>query len=208
MVALFAGAIVYNIFFIQSAVRQQTAQGVVVQPDRLGKLVVMVDQDKPAPKENMVRVSVRPSGMRATGKANSVFTALVQAAQLDLAALGHYSGRADGRFDASTRTAIAAYQKKNGLPVTGRPDQETLDHLRYERQLFRAARYTASVKPAASSQDILFAQRRLARLGYAPGAADGVMGARTRKALRRFQAANGLPVTGRLDAAVMAALQR
>ncbi len=209
MVTLFAGAIVYNVFFIQSAVRRQSAQGVIVGPDRLGSLVALVGGKgrTEKKKKSMVRVSVRPGGMRATPSANPVFTALVLAAQRDLAALGRYSGRADGRYDAATRAALIAYQKKNGLPVTGRPDQATLDRLRYERQLFRAAGYTASIRPVAK-RDVVFAQRRLARLGYAPGEADGIPGARTRRAIRRFQADRGLPVTGRLDAAVMAALRR
>jgi membrane-bound lytic murein transglycosylase B len=40
-------------------------------------------------------------------------------------------------------------------------------------------------------------QQRLAYLGYAPGGADGKIGPKTRKAIRWFQAAHGLPVDGR-----------
>jgi localization factor PodJL len=40
-------------------------------------------------------------------------------------------------------------------------------------------------------------QAKLAALGYDPGPADGVMGARTRAAIRAFQADAGLPVTVR-----------
>lgn len=43
------------------------------------------------------------------------------------------------------------------------------------------------------------AQRALAALGYDPGPADGVMGPRTRAALRNFQASVGLPADGRLS---------
>jgi lytic murein transglycosylase len=39
-------------------------------------------------------------------------------------------------------------------------------------------------------------QRRLSALGYDIGAADGVIGAKTRSAISAWQAANGLPVTG------------
>ncbi len=42
------------------------------------------------------------------------------------------------------------------------------------------------------------AQRSLASLGYDPGQADGVAGARTLSALRQFQTDNGLPVTGQV----------
>ena len=48
------------------------------------------------------------------------------------------------------------------------------------------------------------------RLGYDPGPVDGIPGARTRAAIRAFQADAGLPVTGqvseRLESAVLAAL--
>ena len=43
------------------------------------------------------------------------------------------------------------------------------------------------------------AQESLNDKGFNAGAADGVMGARTRAAVRRFQESEKLPVTGRLD---------
>jgi hypothetical protein len=43
------------------------------------------------------------------------------------------------------------------------------------------------------------AQIALRDAGYDPGRIDGVMGSRTRAALREFQASQGLPQTGRLD---------
>ncbi len=40
-------------------------------------------------------------------------------------------------------------------------------------------------------------QSGLARLGYAPGPSDGVIGPRTRSAIREYQTDHGLPVDGR-----------
>ena len=49
-------------------------------------------------------------------------------------------------------------------------------------------------------------QERLAELGYLTGKIDGIFGAATEDALRRFQRRYGLPETGKLDAATEAAL--
>lgn len=43
------------------------------------------------------------------------------------------------------------------------------------------------------------AQDRLKVAGFNPGPIDGVLGPRTREALRRYQTSQGLPVTGMLD---------
>jgi hypothetical protein len=53
---------------------------------------------------------------------------------------------------------------------------------------------------AWSRQDIRKAQEALKKHGHNPGSIDGVMGARTRDAIRDFQAAKGLQQTGNLDA--------
>ena len=45
------------------------------------------------------------------------------------------------------------------------------------------------------------AQEQLKAVGFDPGYIDGVLGARTRDALRRYQASQGLPITGQLDEA-------
>lgn len=54
---------------------------------------------------------------------------------------------------------------------------------------------------------IAAAQRRLGELGFHTGAAHGIMGERTRAALRAFQEANRLETSGRLDGATIARLR-
>jgi membrane-bound lytic murein transglycosylase B len=49
-------------------------------------------------------------------------------------------------------------------------------------------------------------QEALATAGYDPGPVDGIIGAGTRKALRRWQSANGLPADGYASPSVLAAL--
>ena len=50
-----------------------------------------------------------------------------------------------------------------------------------------------------SGQRIASIQRDLASLSYGPGPADGIMGRKTRGAIRAFQAKKGLPITGELS---------
>jgi peptidoglycan hydrolase-like protein with peptidoglycan-binding domain len=53
---------------------------------------------------------------------------------------------------------------------------------------------------AVSDRDLVRnAQIALRDAGFDPGEIDGVMGRKTRAALREFQASQGLPQTGRLD---------
>jgi membrane fusion protein, multidrug efflux system len=51
------------------------------------------------------------------------------------------------------------------------------------------------------SDDVLAVQHRLNDLGFEAGPADGVIGERTREALRHYQEQNDLPATGELDQA-------
>lgn len=52
---------------------------------------------------------------------------------------------------------------------------------------------------AWTKDQIKEAQAGLAKAGYFKGEPNGVMGKKTRKAIRAYQKANNLPVTGRLD---------
>jgi membrane-bound lytic murein transglycosylase B len=60
---------------------------------------------------------------------------------------------------------------------------------------------------ALSLADRTAAQSALIRLGYSPGAADGVIGANTRAALRAWQKASGLPADGYLSLDMIARLR-
>jgi peptidoglycan hydrolase-like protein with peptidoglycan-binding domain len=58
-----------------------------------------------------------------------------------------------------------------------------------------------------SMDDRAGAQRALAALGYDPGTPDGVIGTATRRALRAWQKARGLPADAHLTPTVSARLQ-
>jgi lytic murein transglycosylase len=62
-------------------------------------------------------------------------------------------------------------------------------------------------EPPMSMDDRAGAQRALAALGYDPGTPDGVIGTATRRALRAWQKARGLPADAHLTPTVSARLQ-
>ena len=61
----------------------------------------------------------------------------------------------------------------------------------------------ATCLAAAADPTVKQAQQRLQASGYDPGVADGKIGQKTVTAIRRFQQANKLPVTGKLDAVTL-----
>ena len=58
----------------------------------------------------------------------------------------------------------------------------------------------APPRPTVSAALIRRSQRNLQQLGYRPGPVDGLVGPRTRAAIRRYQVSQGLPVDGMLTA--------
>lgn len=68
------------------------------------------------------------------------------------------------------------------------------------------AKSSAGTAPAAMT--LRDAQQILAEIGYQAGPADGAMVKKTADALRRFQEAERLPVTGKLDQATIGALRK
>ncbi|MGD9305738.1 MAG: ankyrin repeat domain-containing protein, partial [Desulfobacterales bacterium] len=51
----------------------------------------------------------------------------------------------------------------------------------------------------SNDQTVYQAQEKLKDLGYDPGRPDGILGKKTKAAIRHFQQDNGLPVTGKID---------
>ena len=116
----------------------------------------------------------------------------VRMLQRHLALAGVASGAIDGRYGPLTERAVADFQASHGLQVDGIVGPETWTALVSSR---------LSVFPGAGNQPggsqlVRTLQRRLELAGYASGPIDGRYGQLTEHAVRRFQAAHGLPVTG------------
>jgi peptidoglycan hydrolase-like protein with peptidoglycan-binding domain len=62
------------------------------------------------------------------------------------------------------------------------------------------------LREGVSGADVAAIQRSLAAAGFTPGPADGFMGSRTTAAVKRFQAAKGLPVDGEIGPRTRAGL--
>lgn len=66
----------------------------------------------------------------------------------------------------------------------------------------------SAAKPKADRRLVREIQQRLATLGYDPGPADGVMGRRTREAIRAFQKQQGLSEDGKPSNGLLASLRK
>ena len=102
------------------------------------------------------------------------------------------------------------FQANNGLTVTGRADNAT-QKLLYSSSAKAAGSgsagsYTTLARSNRYSSAVVTLQRRLKALGYLAGAADGYFGSQTYRAVRSFQSANGLSVTGIADPTTQALL--
>ena len=126
---------------------------------------------------------------------------------------------ADGTFGASTKAALAAVQRANGLAPTGVVDERTARLLGLAAAAPAVAAADARAAPAGGSTAagfplydehgarVVALQQALIAAGVAlRGGADGVFGSSTLNGVLAFQRSRGLPATGKVDAATAAAL--
>jgi N-acetylmuramoyl-L-alanine amidase len=111
-------------------------------------------------------------------------------------------------YDAATERAVRAFQQNRGLTADGMVDAETwlsLDAARW--RLGQRALYFA-VTDSLIGDDVLQLQDRLLEMGYDPGRADGIYGARTARAVAQFQREVGLTPDGACGPHTLNALRR
>jgi Putative peptidoglycan binding domain len=115
-----------------------------------------------------------------------------------------------GRWSIGMRCATVAWMAAIGLGVgmilLGAPCARASSRASAEPVGSPAPVLPAAHVPTPAPRFVRDAQRALRDLGYAPGPMDGIVGPRTREALRRYQRSEGLPTTGRLDVETMARL--
>ncbi len=127
-----------------------------------------------------------------SGYATAHGSPLVRVVQRRLAAAGDAPGPVDGRFGSLTARAVVVFQASQGLRVDGIVGPKTWAALHRSGQVLSPGAGSAST----GLQSVRILQRRLALAGYSPGPIDGRYGPLTAEAVRRFQAAHGLPANG------------
>jgi murein L,D-transpeptidase YcbB/YkuD len=123
------------------------------------------------------------------------------ALQRSLADAGYFQGTVDGVYGPSTVDAVKALQKAHGLPVTGTVDKATDAALQADLQ----AKGGVAAQDAVASTAAV--QQTLKLAGYWTGPVDGKWTPALTDALKSFQTALGVPATGVVDAATIAALE-
>ncbi|MDQ7992772.1 MAG: peptidoglycan-binding domain-containing protein [Propionicimonas sp.] len=121
------------------------------------------------------------------------------ALQQDLAGLGLYEGEVDGIYGPQTVAAVKALQEAHDLPQTGVVDKATEAALRAELVARGGADAADSIASTAALQQTL----KLA--GYWDGEVDGIWTDELTDALKTLQEDLGVPATGEVDAATIAA---
>ena len=127
--------------------------------------------------------------------------------QARLRAAGYDCKGDSGNFGARTLGAVEAFQRKNGLPVTGRVDSATWD------KLSKAFIYTKSdTSPAQALGEKDGAVERTQKLLEAVGdkhvPTSGLFDSKTEAAVKAFQRKNHLDATGTVDAKTLAELKK
>lgn len=122
--------------------------------------------------------------------------AAVEDVQLRLAAIGLLDpSEADGEFGEETAVAFRAFCRSAGLPVTDEIDEKAWSAL--VDASFQLGDRTLYLRmPYFHGQDVKDLQRALAILGFDCGNIDGIFGAHTEDALRKFQLNLALPTDG------------
>jgi len=137
----------------------------------------------------------------------------VRALQTRLKDLGYYTGSVDGDYGAGTQAAVVSFQTDNGLTADGVAGKATLNALYastgtggssstgtdpavYGETVTTTGYSTISSTTKTSTTNVTALQSVLSSTGYYSGTLDGDYGTQTIAAVKSFQTAKGLRVTG------------
>jgi peptidoglycan hydrolase-like protein with peptidoglycan-binding domain len=113
----------------------------------------------------------------------------VKEIQETLKEIGYNPGSVDGKLGAKTREAIESFQKDYDLKISGYLDKKTWKEI----SLIRKTNIIYLNK-----FDVRQVQTALKNAGIDPGSIDGKMGAKTKEAIKEFQASHNLVRDGKV----------
>ena len=232
-----------------------TGTEVVTLQNRLKKLgyyTGTVDGDFGESTEDAVKAFQKRNGLTADGKvgdytASKLYSSSAIAAEEDeestslkegstgeevvrlqskLKMMGYYTGNVDGDFGESTKNAVRAFQRANGLTVDGKAGERTLEKLYGSTAATAKPSSTATplpdnvyvlVTPAPDGSYVTLErghygnlvrtmQEELRDQGYFNGTCDGYYGEGTEEAVMKFQGVKGLKVDGKAGPATLRVL--
>ena len=114
----------------------------------------------------------------------------VRELQQALKGLGYDAGPVDGQFGARTEDAVKAFQTAQGITADGVVGDVTWINID------EADMSDPTIRRGSTGNPVRRAQKRLTLGGYDTGGVDGVFGANTEAAVRRFQGDRALTVDG------------
>jgi peptidoglycan hydrolase-like protein with peptidoglycan-binding domain len=115
---------------------------------------------------------------------------VVKQLQSALKDLGYDVGAVDGKFGAQTERAVKALQKAQGIAVDGVVGDITW------LNIDEADTSNPTIRQGSHGNPVRRAQKRLTLGGWDTGGVDGIFGAKTEAAVKRFQKDNGLTADG------------
>lgn len=155
-----------------------------------------------------------PKDPTKTTKRGPVFRATkdqIKQAQTILKDRSFYRGEQTGKLDEATRDGLNKYQIAEDLKITGTLNKETLEKMNIsltDPQKGIPKPPKAAKAPGAKDRPPVFratkdqikeAQTRLKEKSFYGGDASGKLDENTRQGLKKYQAANGIKVTGTLN---------
>lgn len=121
----------------------------------------------------------------------------VRQLQRKLKELGYFSGDCTGKYGELTQQAVSSFQENNDLEKNGMADLGTCTVLYTGAGV--PLKDPNTLRQGDDSETVAELQRKLAEHGYFDKSITGVFGATTETAVKLFQMANGIAVTGEAD---------
>lgn len=186
--ALMAATIIYNATFLQSGSHPSP-----MAPETDTQSSASVRTTRIAPRSSRTLPRHNEQSEPTTMRSDAVLSV-----QRHLTDRGYEPGPADGVLGEQTRAAIMAYEHDNKLRVSGEPSDKLLKSMILGASPGDPAAASSQLSPENTAL-VKSIQKTLIKLGYDAGPIDGLIGASTNMAIRKFERDRKLPVKGRIS---------